>query len=125
MEYKDEAAGMQFPAALPSPDLSGFPVGLSYYAQIEPGCVITDRQGSLRSLTAFFFDRFAIGLRWAAAPENGIVAQALFSFPGSPAPFFASRLFYVIIASITPAQAMGLCRACGAAASQITPAACA
>ena len=54
MEYKDEAAGMQFPAALPSPDLSGFPVGLSYYAQIEPGGVITDRRG-LASLPDCFF----------------------------------------------------------------------
>ena len=93
MEYKDEAAGTQFPAALPSPDLSGLPVGLSYCAQIEPGCVITDRQGSLRSLTAFFFDRFAIGFRWAGDPGNGTVAQALLSVSRVPSPFFASRLF--------------------------------
>ena len=37
------------------------------------------RQVSLRSLTAFFFDRFAMGERWGGYPGNGIVAQALLS----------------------------------------------
>ena len=33
----------------------------SYYSQIEPSFSKTDRQVTLRSLTAFFFDRFAMG----------------------------------------------------------------
>ena len=33
----------------------------------HPLCEEIHRQVTLRSLTAFFFDRFAIGLRWAAA----------------------------------------------------------
>ena len=41
--------------------------GYFILCSIKPGCSITGRQGSLRSLTAFFFDRFAMGLRWAAA----------------------------------------------------------
>ena len=36
----------------------------SYYSQIEPSFSKTDRQVTLRSLTAFFFDRFAIWERW-------------------------------------------------------------
>ena len=32
----------------------------SYYSQIEPSFSKTDRQVTLRSLTAFSFDRFAI-----------------------------------------------------------------
>ena len=38
-------------------------------AQRKPDCSITDRQVSLRSLTAFFFDRFAMGDVGAAAPN--------------------------------------------------------
>ena len=36
----------------------------SYYSQIEPSFSKTDRQVTLRSLTAFFFDRFAIWDCW-------------------------------------------------------------
>ena len=36
----------------------------SYYSQIKLSCSITDRQVTLRSLTAFFLNRFAIGERW-------------------------------------------------------------
>ena len=36
----------------------------SYYSQIEPSCSKTDRQVTLRSLTTFFLNRFAIWERW-------------------------------------------------------------
>ena len=38
-------------------------------AQRKPGCSITDRQVTLRSLTVSLFDRFAIRGRWGFAPN--------------------------------------------------------
>ena len=55
---------------------------LLYDSHIEPGCMITGRQGSLRSLTTFFLNRFTIWERWgisspkplAWGPESGELA---------------------------------------------------
>ena len=66
-----------------------------YYSQTKPNSAITGRQVTLRSLTVFFFDRFAIGLRWAAAQTylRDFIPQT---------PFFASRGFQPLdINSIT------------------------
>ena len=45
-------------------------VSVSYGFQIKPGCSITDCQGSIRSLTAFFFDRFALMARSFARRQS-------------------------------------------------------
>ena len=57
----------------------------------KPGCSFSDRQGSLRSLTAFPFYRFAMGDDGGLAP-----CPCLRDFiPQTP--FFASRLWPVCI----------------------------
>ena len=91
----------------------------SYYSQIEPSFSKTDRQVTLRSLTAFFFDRFAIWERWGisspkplawdrslpppVADEGGRSVgnreerRLRRGYASDPDPFFASRLWLVLI----------------------------
>ena len=53
----------------------------SFSCQTEPGYAITDRQGSLRSLTAFFFHRFAIrGTMGRLSGKRNSRASAPFRF---------------------------------------------
>ena len=51
----------------------------------KPGCSITDRQGSLRSLTAFSFHRFAIWIHWGISSPKPLARGPV---PG-PLPRFA------------------------------------
>ena len=54
----------------------------SYYSQIEPSCSQTDRQVTLRSLTTFFLNRFAIWERWGiSVRETESLRKRSFPFP--------------------------------------------